>query len=320
MTTKLVPTVARLRGPLYRAGPAIKQESSVRMPKIEVGDPIPSQDIVRIYRDRFSVDVSRLVPQEDIRLEEVSPHGYYMFRPTIAGDSQFYSDLMSRIGYDDGEKAEFQAAKDYVSDQQSVLDVGCGPGRFSEYCTGAYRGVELNPQAVAEAQRHGRNVVLERLEDQPNGAFDVVTLFQVLEHVTDPEGFLAEAAKKVAPGGRLIVTTPDMTGYMAHSPNHLLNYPPHHLSWWTADSISSLMAANGFGNPVVWKERLQHIHVTTWLEATVSPRGRKHFDFSLKAKVLNKVFRVSAIFLGPLLRRGPHVTGQCVMVVGQRLG
>lgn len=289
------------------------------MAKIKIGDPIPSEDIIRIYRDRFSVDVSRLVPKDAIRLEEVSPYGYYMFRPTISGDSQFYSDLMDRIGYDDGEKAEFQAAKAYVGGDQRVLDIGCGPGRFSAYCKGSYKGIELNPNAVAAAQSHGRNVVLERLEDQPEGAFDVVTLFQVLEHVEDPESFLAEAARRVAPGGRLIVTTPDMDGYMAHSPNHVLNYPPHHLSWWTADAIAALMAANGFGNPVVWKEPLQRIHVATWLEATAAPRGRKHFDFSLKARLARNAARLAAVVLGPLLMRGPHVTGQCVMVVSERL-
>lgn len=290
------------------------------MAKIEAGDLIPSKDIIRIYRDRFSIDVSRLVPDGGVHLEEVAPYGYYMFQPVIAGDSQFYSDLMEKIGYDDGEKAEFQAAKDYVAGDQRVLDVGCGPGRFSTYCKGPYKGIELNPQAVADAQRHGRNVVLEKLEDQPEAAFDVVTLFQVLEHVPDPQAFLAEAARRVAPGGRLIVTTPDMDGYMAHSPNHVLNYPPHHISWWTADAIAALMAANGFGNPVSWKEPLQRIHVTDWLEATVAPRGRKHFDFSFKTRLIRNALRISTLVLGPLLRRGPHVTGQCVMVVGERLG
>jgi SAM-dependent methyltransferase len=290
------------------------------MAKIEIGDPIPSKDIVRIYRDRFSIDVSRLVPDGSIHLEEVAPYGYYMFRPVIAGDSQFYSDLMDRIGYDDGEKAEFQAAKHYVSAGQSVLDVGCGPGRFSAYCRGSYKGIELNPQAVADAKRNGRNVVLERLEDQAENAFDVVTLFQVLEHVSDPQAFLADAARRVAPGGRLIVTTPDMDGYMANSPNHVLNYPPHHISWWTADAIAALMAENGFGNPVVWKEPLQSIHVTDWLEATVAPRGHRHFDFSLKTRLIRQALRVGSRVLGPLLRRGSHVTGQCVMVVGERIG
>lgn len=289
------------------------------MAKIVVGDPIPSKDIVRIYKERFSIDVSRLVPQDSVVLEEVTPYGYFRFRPAIPGDSQFYSELMERIGYDDGEKAEFQAAKDYVSRSERVLDVGCGPGRFSAYCKGTYKGIELNPQAVADAQRHGRNVVLEKLEDQPEGAFDVVTLFQVLEHVPDPEAFLDMAARRVSTGGRLIVTTPDMDGYMANSPNHVLNYPPHHISWWTADAIAALMAQNGFGNPIVWKEPLQSIHVTDWLEATVAPRGRRHFDFSLKARIIRQMLRVGSLALGPLLRRGSHVTGQCVMVVGERL-
>lgn len=289
------------------------------MGRIEVGDPIPADDLIRIYRERFSIDVSRLIPDSTVYLEEVAPFGYFMFRPAVAGDGQFYAELMDRIGYDDGEKAEFQAAKSYVSGGQRVLDIGCGPGRFSAYCQGPYKGIDLNPKAVSDALRHGRNVVLERLEDQPEEAFDVVTLFQVLEHVTDPQAFLAEAARRVAPGGRLVVTTPDMGGYMASSPNHVLNYPPHHVSWWTAEAITALMAANGFGNAITWREALQPIHVTDWLEATVSPRGSRHFDFSLKARLLRQALRLGSLVIGPVLRRGPHVTGQCVMVVGERL-
>ncbi len=225
---------------------------------------------------------------------------------------------MNRIAYDDGNKAEFLAAKEYVSGNEQVLDVGSGPGRFSAFCNGSYKGVELNPEAVAEARRHGRNVVLEKLEDQPVAAFDVVTLFQVLEHVSEPEAFLAEAARRVAPGGRLIVSTPDMAGYMASSTNHVLNYPPHHMSWWTGDSLAALMASNQLTAHAIWKEPLQQLHVTDWVESTLFPRRSKHFDFSAVAKAKRAIAKLGSLVATPFLRRAPHVTGQCVMVVGQR--
>ncbi|MGK6353905.1 class I SAM-dependent methyltransferase [Sphingomonas sp. DT-207] len=286
--------------------------------QVDVGAPIPSDDISRAYREKFSIDVSRFFPESSVNLDRVSPHGYYKFRPVISGDSKFYADLMNRIGYDDGYKPEFVAAGAHVGSNDRVLDIGCGPGRFSGFCQGSYKGIELNPDAVSEAQRHGRNVALERLEDQPLEAYDVVTMFQVLEHVSDPEAFLTEAVKRVAPGGKLIVSTPDMAGYMASSPNHVLNYPPHHLSWWTGESIAALMASNGISVETTWNEKLQPLHVTDWIESKLSPRRARHFDFSMKAKAARAAAKLTSFVLSPIVRNMSRVTGQCVMVVGSR--
>lgn len=279
---------------------------------------IASSDLVKLYQDRFGIDVEKLLPGGTVKLVEDKEIGFGRFRNCDSGTSEFYSELMLKIGYDDGEKSEFRAAAEYVANGQTVLDVGCGPGKFSNYCTGSYKGVELNPEAVKEAQAHGRNVVLETLEAQKDGAFDVVTLFQVLEHVDDPVAFFREAAKKVAPGGRIIVTTPNMGGYMRKSMNHVLNYPPHHLSWWDEHALRNLVETHGFSTKSVWKEPLQNIHVTDWVESLINPTGIHAVSFSPGTKALRAVSKAVAVVAGDRIQQSGVVEGQCIMIVADR--
>ncbi|HEX3371556.1 MAG TPA: methyltransferase domain-containing protein, partial [Candidatus Acidoferrales bacterium] len=100
----------------------------------------------------------------------------------------------------------------------SVLEVGCGPGLMLE----AFRrrgwqvsGTERN-EAAAETARQtlGTNTIATSLEDLPaHSRFDLIVLFQVLEHVDDPVSMLRECAKKLAPGGCLIANVPNFASW-----------------------------------------------------------------------------------------------------------
>lgn len=301
------------------AAQKIARVSQDDLPPDVLGSPIDSSVLKSVYRRSFGLDVERFFPKAEVVLKRNPSHSFYQFESAQPGDDRFYAELMGRIGYDDGEKAEFIAAAKFVATSKTVLDIGCGPGRFADYCKSAvYKGVELNPDAVAEARREGRNVVLEPMEDQPTSGFDVVTLFQVLEHVPSPEAFFAEAARCVADGGHLIVSTPDMDGHIGHETNHILNYPPHHLSWWSAKSISSMMQASGFEIVEVWREPLQPFHVHNWISSVINPRGQDHFVSTLRSRILSVVAKGVARLVTPFYRPVPYLTGQCVMVVGRR--
>src|SRR4029453_7290007 len=86
---------------------------------------------------------------------------------------------------------------------------------------------------------------LERL-DEVQDVFDLVVSFQVIEHVPDPVGFLRGLAGRVAPGGELIVTTPNRL--MSVSEN------PYHLREWTAPELLARAA------PVLPGVRLVGVH------------------------------------------------------------
>jgi SAM-dependent methyltransferase len=99
-----------------------------------------------------------------------------------------------------------------------VLDVGCNTGygtlRFAPIA-GRVVGVDVSPRAIDAARQRapeGRpEFVLTSGLDLPftDDSFDLVTSFQVLEHVADPAAFLGELVRVARPGGTVILATPN---------------------------------------------------------------------------------------------------------------
>lgn len=95
-----------------------------------------------------------------------------------------------------------------------VLDVGCGSGELlASYASRGWEtyGIDPSAAATAAAARRGATVHLGTLADQPwpPGSFDLITFQHTLEHILDPLGALALAARLLAPGGLLIVDVPN---------------------------------------------------------------------------------------------------------------
>ena len=102
---------------------------------------------------------------------------------------------------------------------KSALDVGCGAGLLAEPLArlGAkVTGLDAAPELIEAAKGHAagqglainyRAGELEALE----GTFDLVTCLEVIEHVADPAAFVAALEKRLAPGGLLIMSTPNRT-------------------------------------------------------------------------------------------------------------
>jgi len=104
---------------------------------------------------------------------------------------------------------------------RTALDVGCGAGLLAEPLArlGAkVTGVDASPQVIAIAREHATAVGLAidyHAGDvhELDGQFDLVTSLEVIEHVADPAEFLKALAKRLAPGGLLILSTPNATGW-----------------------------------------------------------------------------------------------------------
>jgi 2-polyprenyl-3-methyl-5-hydroxy-6-metoxy-1,4-benzoquinol methylase len=134
-----------------------------------------------------------------------------------------------------------------------LLDLGCGDGAFLRQAQAGgwqVQGLDPDPQAVAEARRQGlpvREGGLEALAGQA-GAFDLITLSHVIEHVHDPAALLADCHRLLKPGGSLWLATPnlDAGGHALFGRHWRGLEAPRHLVLFHEDGLRRLLAAAGF--------------------------------------------------------------------------
>jgi 2-polyprenyl-3-methyl-5-hydroxy-6-metoxy-1,4-benzoquinol methylase len=94
----------------------------------------------------------------------------------------------------------------------SLLDVGCSTGGFLTLAQGSYRacGVEPDPGTSEQARRRGLDVRTGTLADvtAPEGGFDAITMFHVIEHADSPSALLDRVQLLLRPGGVVMIETP----------------------------------------------------------------------------------------------------------------
>jgi 2-polyprenyl-3-methyl-5-hydroxy-6-metoxy-1,4-benzoquinol methylase len=152
-----------------------------------------------------------------------------------------------------------------------VLDIGCGRGHILANLRDrgwTVQGVELNEAAV----RHARDVLgldvrVESFDAErfPQGHFDVVILWHVLEHLKDINAALSGCARILKPGGLLAVSVPNVESWQATlTRNHWfhLDLPRHYYHFserWLRDNLAKqglrVVEVNHFAfeqNPYGW--------------------------------------------------------------------
>jgi SAM-dependent methyltransferase len=205
--------------------------------------------------DVSSAALGDLARREAIRLWRCSDCGFEYSHLEFAGRALFYEELQRQLpNYYPSDSAEYSRAIQFASEHgiEEVLDVGCGAGAFLDLGKKAglrTHGVELNPKAAAIARQKGHKVYNDLLRtliaagDYPR--FDLVTTWQVLEHVSDPVDFLWECAQFVKPGGYLAVAVPAENGINSLSPFNPHVWPPHHVTRWRLTHLRQLGTKTG---------------------------------------------------------------------------
>lgn len=149
----------------------------------------------------------------------------------------------------------------------SVLDVGCGAGQRLAVFRDAgcdVEGNETSATCVAYIRARGGIPVHEgRLETLSIGRqYDVVTLFALLEHLTDPSPVIAAAKKLLAPGGRLVIQVPVVDSLQFKLLGRraaMVHDMPRHIFIPSVAGLDAFMGRHGFDRagryPVSLRER-----------------------------------------------------------------
>jgi 2-polyprenyl-3-methyl-5-hydroxy-6-metoxy-1,4-benzoquinol methylase len=174
--------------------------------------------------------------------------GFEFFDPRTAGNSLFYESLESPNYYTPN-RPEFGRTVNFAMKHnlKNVLDVGCGAGSFLDMAREVgceTYGLEFNQSAVLKARSKGHWISGELLENLPPDfcpqGFDLITLFQVLEHVADPIGIIQNAVERLAPGGYLSLAVPSKNGIYRFLRADPAQWPPHHISWWSLGDFQTI--------------------------------------------------------------------------------
>jgi len=206
--------------------------------------PLP-EELGKLYEREYVTQVpasldADLSVQDKVRQAIVArTHGY----PDIGADHRWRraGRVLSRIG----PLREAGAASVRwlpASQRGRLLDVGCGNGAFLARMRDLgwrVAGVEPDPVAGSLARDHSGLAVVVGTLDEANfeaASFDVITLSHVIEHVPDPGETIRECRRLLAPGGRLLMVTPNTRclarrcfgpSWMGWStPQHLMLFTP----------------------------------------------------------------------------------------------
>jgi 2-polyprenyl-3-methyl-5-hydroxy-6-metoxy-1,4-benzoquinol methylase len=194
----------------------------------------------------------------------------------------------------------------------AILDIGCSSGGFlSTLNTAKWKlhGIEIAPETAEKARlATGAEVFIGEATEAPflPNSFDVITCFDVLEHVYDPRQFLSKVQEWLKPGGIYYVMLPNIDSwesrmfgsywYGLELPRHLFHFSPK--------SLSNVMNSLGFREVNLLTPR------TCYVERSVNYAGAEiasKFGFeptsqaqakerSIAWRAIRKVLRLSFIF------------------------
>ena len=155
---------------------------------------------------------------------------------------------------------------DHVTAGERVLDLGCGDGAFAAALVQAgalVTGVDVAAEAVRRARARAPEAAIEQVAEGaalplPEDGFDVVWAGEVLEHVADVVGLLAEVRRVLRWGGTLLVTTPNLPrlGVALEALRGVpledrLDPRTDHLRFFTARTLAEVLRDAGFADLAV---------------------------------------------------------------------
>lgn len=171
--------------------------------------------------------------------------------PMRPGSRKFYQWITEEEKYYPKFREEWEVISrklSHLSEDNSLLDIGCGNGRFLDYLKHrsniSLRGLDTTMSSVETCRSKGHNVIFGDLrsmrKENPRLKFDAITMTHLLEHVPDPVGLSLEARELLAPGGQLFISVPGSPLSWEYDSPDPKNLPPHHLTRWSPKALQAL--------------------------------------------------------------------------------
>jgi len=173
-------------------------------------------------------------------------------------DSVFFQDGNENYYMDESNflscRSKLDLCLKYCQQGSSLLDVGANFGHFLSLAKGYYqiRGLDVTDQGAKWAKKNlGIEICLTSIYDPPaewKECFDIVTCWDVIEHLPDPSRAVDQMKNLLKPGGILLLSTPDAGSLIAKLLGRYWHYidPVQHYCLFTRKCLGKLMQKGEF--------------------------------------------------------------------------
>lgn len=195
-------------------------------------------------------------------------------------------------------RARYEWAAGLVRGGDCVLDVGCGVGYGATILAGNARrvhGIDLDEETVAFAEQHwSRDRVTFEAADacslslKNSEKFDLVVIFEVIEHLVMPELYLRALHGAMSDSARLVLSVPNEAVV-----RHTIELNPFHIRHYTPDELRTLIASSGYIIEELFSQNQDGVFQdeTGWTLIAKCRRDPSFDDFIIDADGWNAAFQ-----------------------------
>lgn len=237
----------------------------------------------KVIRNNLRYDVKRDVLQcqdrDFIYLADKDQDEYYSSKEYR---NHYGPDLKKKVScqevfdtYLPAQEEIIKSIKHIFKPDMKVLDIGCSTGHFLTYIkdfVGERVGLELNEDEV----EYIRNNLDFKVYDQPigevdikEGPFDLITSFQVLEHIDDPQSFLEAIVKNLKPDGYLYLELPNLDDVLVgtYKTKGYIDFFYHepHVSYYSAQTLKKLLNKMNLDGEIKTVQRYNILNHINWV-------------------------------------------------------
>jgi SAM-dependent methyltransferase len=201
---------------------------------------------------RLKATLSTLWPTGTCAVYECNVCTFAYGWPHVGGDEEFYGILHEENAYP-SDRWEYEKTRTALRTHSTgsspvALDFGAGVGKFLQSLPSHWRrcAVEGSETTRSILRTHDIEVYSTLLDAEP-GSFDLITAFQVVEHVAPFRKLFEECRRSIKHGGRLVISVPFGPAMLQQEvATGCADMPPNHINKWTPASLRRALSGSGF--------------------------------------------------------------------------
>lgn len=276
-------------------------------------DPNRNLRLTRCIRRLWGADCSQIL--------SCNACGFSFGYPHVGGDGEFYGLLHEMAGYPEW-RWEYplaaQRANTVFPNGGKALDIGAGDGAFLVSLPPNWNRHGVESTNVTRRMLQDRGIVvfreLEEAAERMAGQFQLVTLFQVIEHVAEFRPMLAAVRRLLCPGGLLAVSCPNGDEIpLRERATRYPDMPPNHINKWNPTSIGLALRQCGFEDmqserePASFKRIPYSVYLRVRRDAADHPHSLAAQTYRIRSKVIRaQVLKFVGLFT--TLKMMPHLS------------